>query len=241
MSETTTDTPQVKHREDYAVPAFLVDRVDLRFELDEEATTVAAQLALRRNPDSDETDAPLVLDGERMELLSVALDGKRLTETRYNVDAESLRIADVPDAFTIETQVRISPRENTALEGLFMAGDTFCTQCEAEGFRRVTYYPDRPDVMAMFKVTVVANEERCPVLLSNGNLIAEGAYDDGRHWAKYEDPFKKPSYLFALVAGNLLCQSDTFTTASGRRVELGIYVQPANIDKCEHAMRSLKK
>jgi len=242
MSETTArPVPQAKYRADYAVPAFLVDSLDLRFELDEKATTVAATLALRRNPAAEDVHAPLVLDGEGLELLSIALDGRKLTETRYALYPEGLTIEGLPDAFTLRTEVRIRPRANKAFEGLFMAGSTFCTQCEAEGFRRITYYPDRPDVMTTWTVTVVADARRCPVLLSNGNLVEEGALDGGRHFARYADPFKKPSYLFALVAGDLRCHAGTFTTASGRTVELGIYVEPENVDKCEHALRSLRK
>ncbi|HJP02602.1 MAG TPA: aminopeptidase N [Planctomycetota bacterium] len=244
MTETTTTPPRtatVHHRADYRLPDHLIDTVDLRFDLHEDRVDVTALLAVRRNPASDGANAPLVLDGEQLELLSVSLDGKRLTETAYSVDEETLTLAAVPDSFTLETLVRIRPQDNTSFEGLYRSGGTFCTQCEAEGFRRITYFLDRPDVMATYTVTIEGDRERTPVLLSNGNMTDSGDAGNGRHWARHEDPFCKPCYLFALVAGDLESIEDTYTTASGRSVRLSIHVEAENIDRCDHAMASLKK
>ena len=240
-------TPKAIHLKDYRPPAHLIDTVDLHFDLREDATIVRATLAIRRNPARDDLardggEAPaLVLDGERMDLVSVALDGEALPPERYTADAAHLTIPRVPDSFTLETVVRIKPQENTALQGLYKSSGNFCTQCEAEGFRRITYFIDRPDVMARYVTTIEADKARYPVLLSNGNLVADGDAPDGRHWARWDDPFPKPSYLFALVAGDLRHAEDRFRTASGRDVTLRIFVEPGNEDKVGHAMTSLKK
>ncbi|MDP6539793.1 MAG: aminopeptidase N [Planctomycetota bacterium] len=244
MTETTTTPPRsaaVHHRADYRVPDFLIDTVELRFDLHADHATVTALSGVRRNPAARDQGAPLVLDGEELELLSVAIDGKRLTETAFSVDEETLTLAAVGDAFTLETVVRIRPQDNTSYQGLFRTGGTFCTQCEAQGFRRITYFLDRPDVMATYTVTVEADRREAGVLLSNGNRTDSGESADGRHWARFEDPFAKPSYLFALVAGDLEHIEDRFTTASGREVRLAIYAEAENIDRCDHAMASLKK
>jgi aminopeptidase N len=219
---------------DYAPPAFLVDHVALDFSLDPAATTVRATLKLRRNG-----AGPLVLNGRDMELLAIRLNGDALGPNRYNTDSKTLTIADVPDEFTLETEVRIAPDQNTELSGLYMSRAGFFTQCEPEGFRKITYFPDRPDVMARYTVTLRADKSRFPVLLSNGNKIAEGA-DGGKIWARWEDPHPKPSYLFALVAADLVAVKDEFTTKSGRHVELGIYVQAGEEDQCQHAMAAVK-
>jgi len=235
-------SPRAIHLKDYQPPAFLVDTVDLKVDLRERATRVQARLALRRNPALPAGEgSALRLNGEQLALRSVAIDGRPLAAGEYAVDDESLTVYAVPDAFTLETEVEIVPEDNTALEGLYTSGSMYCTQCEAEGFRKITWFPDRPDVMARFTTTVAADKERYPVLLSNGNPVASGDLAGGRHFVTWQDPFPKPSYLFALVAGDLRCIEDRYTTASGREVALRIYVEPENVDKCEHAMRSLQK
>lgn len=220
---------------DYLPPAFAVDTVALDFELSPAATTVRASLAVRRTG-----HGPLVLDGEGLTLLGVTLDGERLGDNRYELSATTLTIADVPDEFTLETEVRIAPDRNTALSGLYMSGAGFFTQCEPEGFRRITYFPDRPDVMARYSVTLRAEKAAYPVLLSNGNKIAAGDGPEGRHWARWDDPHPKPSYLFALVAADLVAVRDEFTTRSGRPVELGIYVAAGDESRVGHAMAAVK-
>jgi len=201
---------------DYTKPAFLVDEVSLNFDLSPEATTVRATLKLRRNG-----AGALELDGKALDLVSVALDGEILGANRFHLAGNKLTILDVPDECSIETVVKFAPEQNTELSGLYMSGAGFFTQCEPEGFRRITYFPDRPDVMSRYNVTIRADREKYPVLLSNGNKVAEGV-DGARHWATWEDPHPKPSYLFALVAGDLVAVKDSFTTRSGRNVELGI-------------------
>jgi aminopeptidase N len=231
-----TDTPPTIFLKDYTPPAFFVDRVDLDFVIETGATTVSATLALRRNP--ARPPRPLVLDGEELETLSVAVDGEKVP---FSVTANTLTIAGVPDAFTLHTVVRIDPGANTGLSGLYRSRDGYFTQCEAQGFRCITWFPDRPDVMSTYTVTLHADKARFPVLLANGNPVAAGDGADGRHWAKWVDPFRKPSYLFAVVAGKLDVLRDTFMTASGREVQLAIYVEPGKLDQCPHAMAALKK
>jgi len=227
---------------DYRPPSFLIDTVDLVFELESTGTRVKSRLQIRRNPQDSDRTAPLHLDGEDLELQSLALDGEELGANRYQLTPEGgLVLADVPDAFTIEVAIRISPEANTELSGLYMSGGNFCTQCEPEGFRRITYFIDRPDVMARYTTTIVADKARFPVLLSNGNPVGRGEAEDGRHWAKWVDPHPKPSYLFALVAGDLIPVSDRFITRSGKEVALAIWVRRGDEDKCSHAMASLKK
>ncbi|WP_207458334.1 aminopeptidase N [Azospirillum sp. SYSU D00513] len=235
-------TPRAIRLQDYRPTAHVIETADLYFDLGEEVTTVRAVLGMRRNPDrEDAASAPLVLDGQRLELVSVALDGRTLDPSDYTVTPDHLTLASVPESFTLETVVRIKPQENTALEGLYKSSGNFCTQCEAEGFRKITYFLDRPDVMARYSTTITADKARYPVLLSNGNLAESGELEDGRHWARWEDPFLKPCYLFALVAGDLRHIEDRFRTLSGRDVTLRIYVEPGNEDRCDHAMESLKK
>ncbi|WP_297528366.1 aminopeptidase N [Thiohalobacter sp.] len=225
---------------DYRPPAFLVDRVDLRFELDPDDTRVLARLAMRRNPAAAGDDV-LVLDGEDLTLEGLRLDGEPLPESAWALDTEGLRIPGVPEAFELQIETRVRPRDNSELSGLYLSGDSLCTQCEAEGFRRITFYPDRPDVLARFTTTLVADRERFPVLLSNGNRIDAGTFEDGRHWVRWEDPFPKPSYLFALVAGPLAEITDHYVTASGREVTIAFYVEPHNAERCGHAIASLKR
>ena len=233
--------PQPIRLEDYRPPDYLVDQVELRFDLQPAATEVRARLAVRRNPAAGGGARPLVLDGQELELIGLALDGEPLGSNRYQKGDDHLIVHDVPAAFTLETTVRIRPEANTALEGLYVSNGVFCTQCEPEGFRKITYFPDRPDVMARYRVRIEADQATYPVLLANGNLVESGASGGGRHFALWEDPFPKPSYLFALVAGRLARIEDTFTTRSGRQVTLEIYTEPREIDKCAHAMASLKK
>ena len=224
---------------DYTPPAYLVDRIDLRVELDPHATRVRATLSCRANTT---TKQPLVLNGERLELVRVELDGALLADSRYTFADGLLTIPEPPEQpFAVTVETRINPAGNTALEGLYLSSGNYCTQCEAEGFRTITCFPDRPDVMSVFTTTVIGDRTACPVLLANGNLIAAGDLKDGRHYATWHDPFPKPCYLFALVAGNLVHIADTFTTRSGRTVDLRIYVEERNRDKCGHAMRSLQK
>jgi len=236
-----TEQPQVIYLKDYQAPEYLIDETHLTFELFEDHTLVHAQLVMRRNPARGAGLPPLELDGQQLELLRAALDDQELQPGDYQLDADSLTLQPKAERFTLDTSVKIHPESNTALEGLYKSGKMFCTQCEAEGFRKITYYLDRPDVMSTFTTTVIAEQHRYPVLLSNGNPIGSGPAEDGRHWATWEDPFMKPAYLFALVAGDLWCVEDSFTRQSGRDVTLRIYVEPENIDKCDHAMVSLKK
>ncbi len=228
---------KVIYRKDYTPPPFLVDTVSLTVELDPSATLVTSVMQMRANQQDSKR---LELPGEGLELVKVCLDGRVLKADEYIHKDGLLVIHQVPDAFTLEVTNRIAPEKNTALEGLYLSSGNYCTQCEAEGFRRITCYPDRPDVMAVFTTTVIGDQTSCPVLLSNGNLVETGTLDNGRHFARWHDPFPKPSYLFALVAGDLVHIRDTFTTMSGREVELFIYVEERNREKCSHAMQSLK-
>lgn len=227
--------------EEYQVPAYLIDSTRLHFELGESGTLVKSNLQMRLNPDYPQhAGVPLVLDGVDLELKRIAIDGHNLTEDAYSIDAESLTIHKAPKCFELECVTLIKPHENTSLEGLYKSSSMFCTQCEAEGFRKITYYLDRPDVMSVFTTTIAADRTKYPVLLANGNDIEQGELPGDRHWVTWQDPFKKPAYLFAMVAGDLVHVEDTFTTCSGRDIPLQIFVEAENIDKCEHAMVSLK-
>lgn len=226
---------------DYRPPAFLVDQVELAFDLDPVATRVRAVARIRRNPRHAGAAEPLRLDGNGQTLLRVAINGSPLGDNRYRLDDGNLIIADVADAFTVEIETEVSPQANTELSGLYVSQGAFFTQCEAEGFRRITYFPDRPDVMARFTTTITADRVRYPVMLSNGNPGPVTELGDGRHCITWTDPHPKPCYLFALVAGDLVAVKDRFTTRSGKTVELGIWVRRGDEDRCDHAMRSLKK
>ncbi|MEQ9465110.1 MAG: aminopeptidase N [Haliea sp.] len=232
--------PQVIHRNDYQPPAFLIERTELAFDLHEDHALVSACLHLRRNPEV-EPGAALELHGQELELLSLALDGRELAPAEYQLSAERLVLANVPERFQLRSEVRIQPQDNTSLEGLYKSRAMFCTQCEAEGFRKITWYLDRPDVMAEFHVTIEADESRYPVLLSNGNPMGGQSLGNGRHRVSWHDPFPKPAYLFALVAGDLRYIEERFRTASGREVALRIYVEEKDLDKCDHAMLSLQQ
>ncbi|MBU5612108.1 aminopeptidase N [Geomonas azotofigens] len=232
---------QTIHQKDYRVPDYLIDTVELSFDLDPESTRVLSRLAVRSNHDRANGPRPLVLDGEELTLLSLRLDGVDLGPDDFRVEGGTLVLNTPPERFLLEMETRIHPKENSALSGLYASGPMLCTQCEAEGFRRITYFTDRPDVMAVYTVTLRADKASCPVLLANGNLVEKGDLPDGRHYAVWHDPFKKPSYLFAVVAGDLVHIADRFTTMSGREVRLEIYVEERNKDKCEHALRSLMR
>jgi len=231
---------KVIRREDYTPYPWAVDQCALHFEIGRKITTVKAKIQFSRSLEADGPD-DIVLHGQELELVSVAVDGRPLTAAEYTVDADRLIIPRAPAKCLVSTEVRIRPHENTALEGLYPSGEFLLTQCEAEGFRKITYFPDRPDVMTGYEVTIVADRARYPVLLSNGNAVEKADLDDGRHWVRWVDPFRKPSYLFALVAGNLEFIEDQFTTRSGRKVVLRVYVEKQNLDKCDHAMKSLIK
>jgi aminopeptidase N len=229
--------PQPVRLADYRPPEFLIDTVDLVFELDGAKTRVKSRLGIRRNPAAFDAAAPLHLDGEELALVSLALDSELLGANRYQLSTEGgLTLADVPDAFTLDIETRVAPDSNTQLSGLYMSGGNFCTQCEPEGFRRITYFIDRPDVMARYTTTIIADKARFPVLLSNGNPVEHGEAGNGRHWAKWVDPHPKPSYLFALVAGDLVAIRDSFVTRSRKLVALAIWVRRGDEDKCGHAM-----
>jgi len=231
------DTPKTIYLRDYQPPEFLIDQVELHFDLGEESTLVRSLLYMRRNSDIE----TLRLQGEQLELVSLKLDEELLGRDAYAQDGEGLTIFKVPEQFILESTVRIFPQNNTALEGLYQSGAMFCTQCEAEGFRRITWYLDRPDVMACFTTSITADKVKYPVLLSNGNPTESKELADGRHMMCWHDPFPKPSYLFALVAGDLCHIEDRYTTASGHDVTLQVYVESENIDKCDYALQSLKK
>lgn len=234
-------SPIVHYFKDYRPSDFLIDQVFLHFDLHEEQTKVNAVLNVRRNPKVANAKAPLVLNGEALQLLSVSLDGHELDASDYTVDEGSLTIVNVPDKFTVETKVIIKPQENTKLSGLYKSRNNFCTQCEAQGFRRITYYLDRPDVMARFTTTISADKKKYPVLLSNGNLIETRDLDQNRHWVHWEDPSLKPCYLFALVAGDFDLLTDTFVTMTERQVALCLYVEKGYKDQGDYALASLKR
>ncbi|MCG5535535.1 aminopeptidase N [Ectothiorhodospira mobilis] len=231
-------TPRAIRLEDYAPPQWRVDTVHLDFDLDPERTRVRSRMELTRLAHAP---VPLVLNGQDLGLEGLQVDGRDWPEDRRSLEAERLVLHDLPATCVVELETVLEPRANTALEGLYVSGGNFCTQCEAEGFRRITWFPDRPDVLTVYTVRLEADRDTCPVLLSNGNPVETGDLPGGRHYAVWHDPFPKPSYLFALVAGDLVCQQDRFTTRSGREVDLRIYVQRHNLDRCDHAMASLKK
>ena len=233
--------PQTIYLKDYKVSAFEIEKTELVFDLGDDHTRVTATLSILRNSLSGEQGADLVLHGsEGLDLQSVSVDGQPLEEGAYSRDNDSLSINGLADRAIITTEVLIKPQDNTTMMGLYRSRTMYCTQCEAEGFRDITYYLDRPDVMSEFTTKVIADKAQYPVLLSNGNPIERGELDDGRHFVTWHDPFKKPAYLFALVAGTLSCVEDSFITLSGRQVALQIFVEEKDLDKCAHAMLSLK-
>ncbi|GHA29343.1 aminopeptidase N [Oceanisphaera arctica] len=231
----TQTKPQVQYREDYQPPHYWIDTLDLDIQLHDSATEVVAISRVRRNGEHDE---PLVLDGEQLELLQVAVNGVDIAQ--YQQTENGLILSQLPEEFVLTIKTRIDPAANTALEGLYKSGSAFCTQCEAQGFRRITYYLDRPDVLARFSTRITADAAAYPYLLSNGNRVSQGQLDDGRHWVQWQDPFPKPAYLFALVAGDFDVLRDSYTTMSGRDVALEIFVDKGNLHRAGHAMDSLK-
>ena len=255
--------PTTVYLKDYAPPAFLISTIDLDVDLQDDFARVTATLAIRRNPNSVDLQGPLILDSDELELESVALNGAPLSQSAYTVAAKRLTVAAVPDQFTLTTACRVYPKQNTKLMGLYASKDGYFTQCEAEGFRRITCFIDRPDVLARYTVTIHADKASYPVLLSNGNLVASGDEPPSpppssapvlratpppgggekptRHWARWQDPFPKPSYLFAMVAAKLDKLEDGFITKSGRTASLQIYVEPGKLDQCGFAMQALKK
>jgi aminopeptidase N len=235
-----TETGTVIRLEDYRPSDYLIETTDLDFILDPEATKVRARLGIRRR-EGVAADTPLKLDGDELTLDCVAVNGKKLADNSYTASPQQLVIGELPadDSFTVEIETTIDPTANKQLMGLYRSGGTYCTQCEAEGFRRITYYLDRPDILSVFTVRVEARTEDAPLLLSNGNRIEDGTLDNGWHYAVWHDPFPKPSYLFALVAGNLGVVRDRFVTMSGREVALEIYVEHGKEPRAAYAMDAL--
>ncbi len=233
-----TDHHQRKFLSDYRAPDFAICETRLEFELGEDKTGVRSLLQIVRQ--TDDEHAALVLDGVELELQSLSIDGKVLHAEDYQLNAEQLVINHVPNDFLLSCEVLINPAANTRLEGLYLSSGNFCTQCEAEGFRYITYYIDRPDVMSVFSTRIQGDKNRYPVMLSNGNRVDSGGEGDD-HWVEWQDPFPKPSYLFALVAGDLACIEGDYTTVSGRQVDLQIYTEHHNREKCDHALTSLQK
>ncbi|MEZ9059834.1 aminopeptidase N [Vibrio pelagius] len=226
-------TPQAKYRKDYQSPSHSISEIDLTFDLYDTASIVTAVSKVKQEKES----STLVLDGEGLKLVSVSVNGSQWTQ--YEQSETQLTLTELPQEFDLTIVTEVNPEGNSALEGLYKSGGAFCTQCEAEGFRRITYYMDRPDVLAKFTTTVIADKAENPFLLSNGNRIDEGESENGRHWVKWEDPHPKPAYLFALVAGDFDVLRDKYTTQSGRNVDLEIFVDKGNLDRANHAMVSL--
>lgn len=231
-------TGNITYRKNYVAYPWNVKQLKLHFDISADTAIVRAQIEFELK-DPNQRSHSIVLDGSELELLSLSLNGRALTGNEYVIEGETLTIPAAPPCSVLETEVRIHPATNTAFEGLYLSGQFLLTQCEAQGFRKITWFPDRPDVMTTYQVTLKADKAEFPVLLSNGNQKAEGDLPDGRHWVRWEDPFPKPAYLFALVAGDLALVEDRFTTRSGLEVSLRIYVEAENIDRCEHAMESL--
>ncbi len=228
-------------RKDYSASNYLIENIDLLFELFEEKTIVSAKTHFFKNKQGESSKSHLVLSGEELLLLSIKMDGATLASGRYYVDDKTLTILDPPSSFVLEITTELEPSKNTSLEGLYLSNGNYCTQCEAEGFRKITYYLDRPDILAIFTTRIESSKSNFPVLLSNGNCIEKGYLGGDRHYTTWHDPFPKPSYLFALVAGQLVCVEDTFISRSGKQISLEIYVEEENRKKCDHAMLSLKK
>jgi aminopeptidase N len=237
----TMKNPKTVYLKDYQSPLFLIDAVDLTIDILEDVTTVHSHLSIRKNPEAQQASNDLVLDGESVELISVYRDSIELKENSYKKEEETLTILNNPAEFSLEITCKIKPQKNTSLEGLYKVDGIFLTQCEAEGFRKITYFPDRPDVMSRYQCTIKADKKKYPVLLANGDLTKCGDLENGRHFATWVDPYPKPSYLFAMVAGDLACREDDYTTKSGRKVLLQIFTEHENIDECDYALLSLQK
>ena len=237
MKESTN--PSAIYLKDYKKPDYQITDIHLTFSLSDNATQVRSEMKIKRIAEG--VDLPLCLNGEELKFKSATLNGRRLENYEYQLEKEFLIIKQCPTAFTLVVENEINPQGNKALDGLYKSGNIFCTQNEPEGFRRITYYIDRPDNMARFATRIIADKERYPVLLSNGNPVASGDLESGRHFVEWQDPFPKPSYLYALVAGDLDMVRDSFITMSGRKIDLRIYCDKGNGPKCQHAMISLKK
>jgi aminopeptidase N len=237
----SNNTPATIHRKNYTAPSYWVNTVDMGFDLEPSATRVATRITMQRNGESPVKEIEL-LGGEGVKLVALRMNGKTLGKGAkgYTLTDGTLRITHAPDEVTLEIETLINPEKNTTMMGLYVSNGNFFTQCEAEGFRKITYFPDRPDVMATYTVMLRGDKKKYPVLLCNGNLVEQGDLPRGRHYAKWEDPFKKPSYLFALVAGKLVCQEEKIKLASGRKALLQVWVETGNLDKTQHAMESLK-
>ncbi|XP_061355301.1 puromycin-sensitive aminopeptidase [Gastrolobium bilobum] len=239
VEESKMETPREIFLKDYKTPDYYFDTVDLKFSLGEERTIVSSKIAVF--PRIEGSSSSLVLDGQDLSLVSIQINGKALKEEDYHLDARHLTIQSPPSGkYVLEIVTEIYPQKNTSLEGLYKSSGNFCTQCEAEGFRKITFYQDRPDIMAKYTVRIEADKSLYPVLLSNGNLAEQGDLEDGKHYAVWKDPFKKPCYLFALVAGQLQSRDDTFITRSGRKVSLRIWTPADDLPKTAHAMYALK-
>ena len=237
-----TQNSQVTYLKDYQVPDFIIETTDLDIRVGDEYTSVVARLKVRRNPASSEPSSELILQGGKdIKLQDVMMDGLILDESNYDLDGSELAIYQCPEAFELTTECLIQPQLNASLEGLYKSGGMYCTQCEAEGFRNITYYLDRPDALSVFTTRISAPKASYPILLANGNPVDQGDLENGEHYAVWHDPFPKPAYLFAMVAGDLVRQDDEFTTQSGRKVDLQIFVEAHNSHKCDHALASLKR
>uniref|UniRef100_A0A2C9WA47 Peptidase M1 membrane alanine aminopeptidase domain-containing protein n=1 Tax=Manihot esculenta TaxID=3983 RepID=A0A2C9WA47_MANES len=233
------DAPKEIFLKDYKLPDYYFDTVDLDFQLGEEKTIVSSKITVY--PRVEGSSSPLVLDGHHLKLISIKVNSEELKDKDYHLDSRHLTISSPPtDTFSLEIVTEIYPQKNTSLEGLYRSSGNFCTQCEAEGFRKITFYQDRPDIMAKYTCRIEADKSLYPVLLSNGNLLEQGDLEGGKHYALWEDPFKKPCYLFALVAGQLESRDDTFITRSGRKVSLRIWTPAQDLSKTAHAMFALK-
>ena len=239
--EIVMQQPETKYLKDYKAPFYLVDTIDLTVELFDDHARVKSVMKVMGNRAISGSTVPFEMDGKKLELLSLHWDEVPVPRESYQVNETGLVLKDPPAEFTLTMETRIVPHANTSLEGFYKAGKSYLTQCEAEGFRRITYFPDRPDVMAVFTCTLIADKDKFPVLLANGNLVQEGMLDNNHHFATWHDPYRKPCYLFAMVVGDFVCIEDSYTTGSGRKVGLKFYVEPENADKCDHAVRSLQK
>ena len=237
--ETAHSAVKTTRLEEYQPPVYLVEEVVLDVDIHDGVTTVTSRLSLKHNPASTVPAGEMRFNGEGLALRALSLDGVALDDGQYEYSDDELIVRGLPEHCQLTSIVDIQPEKNTALDGLYRSNGMYCTQCEAEGFRRITFFPDRPDVLARFTTTVRADKKRYPLLLSNGNPVAQGEEGD-RHWVTWEDPFPKPCYLFALVAGDLACLEDSYTTGSGRRVSLRLYAEHRDLDKLDHAMLSLK-
>ncbi len=234
----SNETSPTIFRHDYSAPDYVVDTIEMGFDLDPSETRIANRMRLTRA--SSSTTQDILLHGNELKLAQLRMNGVKLGKKDYAIESGNLRIFNAPEEVTLEIETVIRPEKNTSLMGLYVSNGNFFTQCEAEGFRKITFFPDRPDVMAKFTVMLRASKKKYPVLLSNGNLVEAGDLGDGRHYAKWEDPFRKPAYLFALVAGKLVCQEETIQLKSGRQALLQVWVEKGNLDKTQHAMDSLK-